>query len=125
LDLLNQKLAAMRTSSGQPVRLLLFETYTGVLRPNLEDPSIWVDAAQRFHFPLLDTNDEMTALRLSFYPLSEIGNNNHMFPNGHLFLASILAHGLIRDGLIPWVGNPLPAPSPGPSPTGTPAAAAK
>jgi hypothetical protein len=118
LDLLNHKLAAMRTSTGQPVRVVLFSTHTGLMRPNLEDPSIWADAAKKFHVPILDVNDEMTAVRLSFFPLNELGNNDHLNPSGHTFMASILAHGLIRDKLIPWTGSPQPSPVP-PEPTAT------
>jgi hypothetical protein len=101
LDVLNQKLLAMKTSSGQPVRLLLCITHT--TQPyygNLEDPQIWVDAAKKYNFPLLETNPEITAFWLSFYPLA--GNDIHLNPDGHDFFGRLLAHDLIRDKLIPW-----------------------
>jgi hypothetical protein len=117
LDLLNQKLASMRTSAGQPMRLLLWSTHTGLFRPNAEDPRIWADVARKFHIPLLDNNDEVTALRLSYFPLSEIGGNDHLNPDGHLFMARLLAHDLIKNGLIPWSGtSPAALPPPGPPP---------
>ncbi len=116
LDILNRKLSAMKTSSGQPVRLLLCSTHTGIFRPNAEDPTIWVDAARKFHIPFLDLNDEITALGISFYPLAEIGGNDHLNPEGHLFFSLILAHSLVHDGFIPWKGtapSPLSSPIPG------------
>lgn len=113
LDLLSRKLSVIKTSSGQPVRLLLCSTHTGIFRPNAEDPAIWVDVARKFHVPFLDLNDEMTALGLSFYPLAEIGGNDHLNPEGHLFFSLILAHALIHDGFLPWTGTPLPSNNPG------------
>jgi len=112
LDLLNQKLSTIKNSSGQPVRLLLWSTHTGI-DALVEDPRIWADLAQKYKIPFLDDNDEMTALQLSYFPLSEIGGNNHMNPDGHFFLARLLAHDLIKKGLIPWSGTaPTPQPSP-------------
>ncbi|HTC19883.1 MAG TPA: hypothetical protein VK859_03490, partial [bacterium] len=105
LDVLNKKLSTMMTSSSQPVRLLLCSLHTGVFRPLLEDPTLWGDAAKRFNIPLLDLNDDMTALRLSLFPLNEMGGNDHLNPDGHSFVGRLLAHTLIKDGLIPWNGN--------------------
>jgi hypothetical protein len=105
LDVLNRKLSATMTSSGQPVRLLLCSVHTGLFRPYLEDPTIWRDATKRFNVPFLDLNDEITALRLSFFPLNEIGGNDHLNPDGHSFVGRLLAHTLIKDGLIPWNVN--------------------
>ncbi len=116
LDLLNQKLSAMKNSAGQPVRLLLWSTHTGLARPVAEDPQIWADLAKKFHIPFLDDNDEMTALRLSYFPMSEIGGNDHMNSDGHAFLARILAHDLIKNGLIPWSGTIPSTPSSTPNP---------
>ncbi|HTC20809.1 MAG TPA: hypothetical protein VK859_08175 [bacterium] len=116
LGLLNQKLSAMKTSTGQPVKLLLWSTRTGLSRPNGEDPRIWADAAKKFQVPFLDNNDQMTALVLSYFPISEIGGSNHMNPDGHALLARILAHDLIKSGLIPWAGT-SPALTASPRPT--------
>jgi len=101
LDVLNQKLLAMKTSSGQPVRVLLCTTHT--TQPywgNLEDPQIWADAAKKYNFRLLETNPEITAFWFSFYPLA--GNDIHLNPDGHDFFGRLLAHDLVRDKLIPW-----------------------
>ncbi len=112
INLLNQELSQMRTSSGQPVRLVLCTTHTGVVRPNPEDPSIWADVCKRYGIYHMDTNDEMTALRVTFYPLSENGGNDHLTPEGNMFFGELLAHDLIRDGHIPWVRWPVPTPMP-------------
>jgi len=105
VGLLRKKLALMKTSTGDPVRLLLCSTHTGVFRQNLEDQKIWVDLAQKFQVPFLDLNEELTALRLSFFPLNEPGNNDHLNPSGHLFFSQLLAHSLIKNDLIPWGRN--------------------
>jgi hypothetical protein len=120
LDLLNRKLAGIKTSGGKPVRLLLCTTYTGVLRPNPEDPKIWEDVCKRYGVSYMDTNDEMTAFRLAYYPLSENGGNDHLTPEGNLFFSELLAHDLIRDGLIPWVSRATPPASPAGEPTAVP-----
>jgi hypothetical protein len=124
VHLLNQELQQTKTSSGQSVRLVLCTTHTGVLRPNPEDPKIWDDVCARYGVNHLDTNDEMTALRLTFYPLCENLGDDHLTPEGNLFFGALLAHDLIRDGYIPWNRGPAMAvtPTPMPLPAGTPAA---
>jgi hypothetical protein len=124
IHLLNQELQQIKTSTGQPVRLVLCTTHTGVLRPNPEDPKIWDDVCARYGVNHLDTNDEMTALRLTFYPLCENLGDDHLTPEGNLFFGALLAHDLIRDGYIPWNRGPAMAvtPTPMPLPAGTPAA---
>jgi hypothetical protein len=100
LGVLNQKLSGMKTSSGQPVRLLLCTTYTGFSwLKNREDNQLWVDAAKKYNFPILNLKDEMNALHLSFFPLT--GDHTHLNPDGHVFFGRLLAHDLIRDKLIP------------------------
>lgn len=112
IDVLNQELNQIKTSSGQPVRLVLCTTHTCVLRPNPEDPKIWDDVCKRYGIYHMDTNDEMTAFNLTFYPLSENGGANHLNLEGNLFFGELLAHDLIRDGHIPWIHWPAPTPIP-------------
>ena len=102
LDVLNQKLSAIKTSSGQPVRLLLCSTHEGVGNLLYPDNSqIWMDAAKKYNFPILDINAEFEALHLAFFPLTG-DDHNHMNPDGHLFFGKLIAHDLIHDKLIPW-----------------------
>ena len=101
LDVLNQKLLAIKTSSSQPVKLLLCTTYTGRFLDSKEDPQIWEDAAKKYNFHILNMRDETYALRLSFFPLT--GDDfTHLNPDGHNFFGRLLAHDLVRDKLIPW-----------------------
>ena len=100
LDVLNQKLSAIKTSNGQPARLLLCNTFTGRSWTRHFDTPIWVDAAKKFNFSILDLNDEVSALHLSYFPLT--GDGTHLNPDGHVFFARLIAHDLIRDKLIPW-----------------------
>jgi hypothetical protein len=107
-DLLNRKLSSMKTSSGKPVRLLICSAHTGPLESSSgssEDPKIWPDLCKKYHIPFLDLNDEMTALSLSFFPLTENAGNGHFNPNGHLFFSQLLIHDFIRDGFIPTNGT--------------------
>jgi hypothetical protein len=105
IDLLNRKLSAMKTSSGQPVRLLVCFTPTAFLRSCFLYSEFWKDLTERFHIPFLNLFDEMTALRLSYLPMSEGAGNDHFDSNGHFFFGRLMAHDLIRDKLIPWNGS--------------------
>jgi hypothetical protein len=101
LDVLNRKLSSMKTSSGQPVRLLLCLTFTGYYwLKNKEEYPLWVDAAKKYNFPILNLRDEMNALHLSFFPLT--GDHTHLNQDGHVFFGRLIAHDLIRDKIIPW-----------------------
>jgi hypothetical protein len=53
----------------------------------------------------------MTALNLTYYPLSQNAQNDHFNPEGHLFFGQLLAHDLIRDGYIPWSRPAGPPPA--------------
>ncbi len=100
LDMLNRKLSGMKTSNGQPVRLLLCNTYTGRSWDKQIDMAIWPEVAKKFNFPIWDLNAEMNALNLSFFPLTSDGS--HLNPDGAVFFGRLLAHDLIRDKLIPF-----------------------
>jgi hypothetical protein len=92
----------MRTSNGKPVRLMLCFTPTAFYVPHPEFEKVWEDVAHRFDVPFLDLYKEMTALRISFSPMSETRGEDHFDSNGHFFMGMLLAHDLLRDGLIPW-----------------------
>ena len=102
LGILCKELSGMKTSSGKPVSMLLCFTPMGTSRPCLEDGKIWEDATQTFHIPFLNLHDEMTALRIPYYPLSEVAGAWHFYPDGHIFFGRLLAYELIRKGLVPW-----------------------
>jgi hypothetical protein len=119
LDLLNQKLSTMRTSKGEPVRFLFCFTPTAIVRPNPEDDDIWNEVGREFHIPFLDMSAEMKELRLSYFPLCEEGGSDHFSMDGSQFFGRLLAHILIRDGLVPWRNNSqfqnaLPSPTKNP-----------
>jgi hypothetical protein len=101
LDVLNKELAGMKTSAGQSVRFLLCNTRTGPFISYRETFNIWVDAAKKYNFPILDLNDEMNAFNLSVFPITGV-DSNHLNPDGHVFLGRLMANLLIRDKLIPW-----------------------
>ena len=110
LGILNQKLGGMRTSSGGPVRLLLCFTPTGYSRPCTNDEQLRKDITAKFGVPFLDLTAEMTALRVTYNPLSETGSAWHFDPAGMEFFARLFAHHLIRDGWVPWASPATPTP---------------
>jgi len=104
LQFLSQKLSAIIVSSGKSARLLICYTHTGPFASStatFEDPQIWPDVAKGLGIPYIDLNDEMTALSLSYFPLTENEGNQHFNPSGHLFFGRLLAHDLLRGGFIP------------------------
>ena len=112
LELLNRRLSAMKTSSGEPVRFLFCFSPTGYFEPSSVEGEFWRDLTQRFTIPFLDLSHEMTSLKISFYPMTEFGGNSHFNIDGHLFFGRLMAHTLIYKGLIPWSAVSRPAYSP-------------
>jgi hypothetical protein len=110
LDVLNKKLSTMRTSGGEPVKLVLCTLFTGRSWEKHFDIPVWVDAAKKFGLPLLDLNEEMNALHLSFFPLT--GDSTHLNADGCVFYGRLLAHDLIRDKFIPWKAEAKEEPAP-------------
>jgi DNA-binding beta-propeller fold protein YncE len=113
LRLLAGKVAAMRTSQGVPVRLeLALVPYPGFGR---RDPFAdrWEEVAKDTGIPFLDLIPQVTALRLTYYPFSEIQENDHFDPDGHLLMSNLLLYGLVGQGVLPSPkggGGPDPAP---------------
>jgi len=56
--------------------------------------------------PSLDISESFTPLRYSYYPFSEIDANDHMNTDGHMLMAFLLAHQLIREKVIPFAAPP-------------------
>jgi hypothetical protein len=103
IDLLYKKLSAMKNSAGKPVRFLLCFTTTGILEPRSEASEFWSNLSQEYKLPFLNLSDDMAALRVSYYPSTELfGASDHFTSEGHLFFSHLLAHELIRNSLIPW-----------------------
>ncbi len=102
LEVLKNKLSNMKTSDGSSVRLLFCLAHTSVFNQPTEDPEMWEELTKKLAIPFLNLNEEVSALTLSFFPLAEVGGNDHLDPDGHLLFSQILAHDLIRDGDIPW-----------------------
>jgi hypothetical protein len=73
----------------------------------LFEKPFWKEAADEIGGPVLDLYDSWTALRVSYYPLSELTGNDHYNSHGHELLAFLIAHQLIEHQWIPW-GPPKP-----------------
>ncbi len=103
-DVLNRKLAGMKTSSGKPPRLLILFTYTGREGSQKYWPAFREEVANKYHVPYLDIGPVMNALHLSYYPLT--GDDTHLNPDGCVFFGKLLAHELAKEKLIPWKEEP-------------------
>ncbi len=97
---LNQKLSAMKTSFGKPVKMLLLFTYTGPQSGSWYKPDFYKQIAQKFNIPYFDLNPAMNTFHLSYYPLTHEGS--HLNPDGCMFFGKLLAHVLPQENLIPW-----------------------
>lgn len=110
MDVLNRNLKEMKTSSGEQVHMLLLYTPTGIYKPFSDYSEFWKGVSQLYDIPFLNLYDEMTALRISYYPISDQHiPEDHFVSEGHLFFGQLLAHDLIRDGFVPW-SKPAPRP---------------
>ncbi len=100
--LLKKKLNAIKTSQGNPVRLeeALF-TLPGTVLPQMS-MDVFKKVCEKAHVDYFDLSPEMKTFRVSFYPLSEIGGNDHMYRGGHILVASWLAFELIRHKIVPF-----------------------
>jgi hypothetical protein len=114
LDLLHKKLSTLKTSAGDPVRLLVVSTQTGYFHAGSAESKIWNDVTEKYQVPFLDLKEEIRALQPAYYLLDDNGTTGHMNPDGHLFFSQLLAHDLIRDHFVPWT-NPAVLSTPGPS----------
>ncbi len=105
LAILSERLSTLKSSSKKPISLVLCTAHTGPYREDLvdsEEPKIWAEVTKRVNVSYLDLNEEINALNLSFFPLSENYDNAHLNPDGHLFFSFLLDHDLIRDGYLPF-----------------------
>jgi len=75
------------------------------------ESEFWRQVAEGAGADYLDLTDLFTALRESWYPLSEAEANDHFTPGGHAFFAFLLSHELVRNG---WVPMTAPAAEPAP-----------
>jgi hypothetical protein len=106
LGVLNRKLNSMKTSGGNPVRLLALFSYTGRAWAQHYDTDYWIEAAKKFKFPYLNLIPEMNAMHLSYFPVTS--DETHFNPDGSSFFGKLLAHELIKDKIIPWDEDPTP-----------------
>jgi len=107
LKALQGKLSSIRTTGGTaPVWITCLIPMVR-LQPFKEEKPFWLDVDTEVGAPILDLSDLVTALRVSFYPLSELKDNDHYNTRGHELIAYLIAHELIRHQ---WVPTP-PAPT--------------
>jgi hypothetical protein len=87
-------------SSPRP-RFVLCHYLLGGRAPIGGESPFWKQVAQGAGADYLDLTDLFTALRESWYPLSEATGNDHFTPGGHAFFAFLLSHELLKNGFVP------------------------
>ncbi len=106
MKLLNEKLKASKNKQGNPIQLAYcYWTLNRLNGIELQQP-FWDGVLKESGALHTDLTPLQTALRLSFYPYSEIGDNDHMFMEGHMLIGMLLAQQLIKDKIIPFESNP-------------------
>ena len=104
LGLLSKKICTFRTKSGKPVHFAM--CYAPLTIQSLTDYNrMWRGIAQKFKIPLIDLTSDITALRESILPGRETGHE-HLFEEGHDFLAQLLAHALVQEHWLPTGSKP-------------------
>jgi hypothetical protein len=102
LKALRWKLSGMRTSSGTVPGWVTCLIPMVRLQPFKEERPFWLDVDAQIGAPVLDLSDLVTALRVSFYPLSELRDNDHYNTRGHELIAFLIARELIRNKWVPF-----------------------
>jgi hypothetical protein len=92
-------------------RLGLCHYLLGGRAPVGGESAFWRQVAEGAGADYLDLTDLFTALRESWYPLSEADGNDHFTPGGHAFFAFLLSHELVRNGWVPMT-NAAAEPAP-------------
>ncbi|HEY1252388.1 MAG TPA: hypothetical protein VGH97_14495 [Thermoanaerobaculia bacterium] len=86
---------------GAVPRFALCHYLLGGRAPIGGEAEFWRQVAGGAGADYLDLTDLFTALRESWYPLSEATSNDHFTPGGHAFFAFLLSHELLRNGWVP------------------------
>jgi hypothetical protein len=102
IRMLHDKISAARTSNGGKVGFYLGILPAGQFFPMKAQHIFWKDLRDYTGAPLLDLTDDFTALRPSWFPLSDHQEYDHFSADGYSVEALVLAHELIRQNLIPW-----------------------
>jgi hypothetical protein len=100
--MLHDKIGGTRTSKGKTVGFYLGILPAGQFFPMKAQKIFWNDLRDYTGAPLLDLTDDFTALRPSWFPLSDHQEYDHFSADGYSVEALVLAHELIKQNLIPW-----------------------
>ena len=97
LQLLNDKLNAMKTSGGNRPQLALYFAPGGTI-PNDCCASFWSGACTRYHLKFFDLSESYNALKPSYSPTYV----DHFTTYGNELVAQLLSHYLVKEKLIPF-----------------------
>lgn len=106
LELYARPLGALRKGlnagrKGAGPRLLLCYFPLGSRWRYADEAPFWKDLTEKVGAEYLDLSAPFVTLRESWYPMSQAGGTDHFTPDGHAFMAFLLTHELLRNGLVP------------------------
>jgi DNA-binding beta-propeller fold protein YncE len=101
LRVLNERLGRTRTASGVRPRLAICLMPIGVRYFMADQQAFWRELTKREGIAFTDLTPAFTALRPTFFPLSESRDTDHFSADGFTFVALMTADRLVKDGLIP------------------------
>ena len=75
---------------------------TGPRGAGVTERGFWRELCASLEIPWLDLLDPLIAVSDTWYPLTETSFSSHFNDKGHLVFALVLAHELIRHGVVPF-----------------------
>ena len=97
---IRDKLASSRPGGRTPAFVVCYYA-TGRRGAGVVVRDFWKELCEMQKIAWLDLVDPLVALADTWYPLSETGGDSHFVEKGHILVAFLLAHELIRTGAIP------------------------
>jgi hypothetical protein len=103
LDLLTQKVNAIRLKNGSTPKIILgYFPWDQLPLSDESYESFWKDMSQRYGVTYLSITEGFNTLRDAFAPVEQECCAHHYTTYGHLLIAYLLGHALIDQKLIPF-----------------------
>ena len=103
IGLLKKKLNSIKDVEGASCQLCLCYYPEGsMMAPSKSERVFWREIAVKNGASYLDMTDDFTATRYTYFPLSDMGSEDHFTTGGHTLMAQLLAYELIKSKIIPF-----------------------
>jgi hypothetical protein len=103
LGMLADKLKAMKTKDGNPVKFFLCYC-PGSPHGQVPDDNyreLWLQVGLKYNIPVVDLSDDWYALQTTYYPTNDGGWWDHFDAYGHQLLAYLMAREFINQHWVP------------------------